>query len=231
MKKNHILVTEEQLDQMLGGGYLGKDESIMTFDKHKSPVFTCSLHPSKDWASTGGEDDMGYVWDTNTGEVIHEISGHKDTVLSCTFNFDGNYLASGDIAGEIQVFKLADDGIRKIWEYSMGDMCWMNWHPSANVLMAGAESGEIYVWRIPSGDCKILPGQGHKCESGELTGDGKKLFAGYGDGVLRLWDIKTSTVINEVTSTHPLAHTENISAVSCDPENPLYMSGGEDGEL
>lgn len=212
---------------MLGGGYLGKDESILTFDKHKSPVFSCSLHPSKSWACTGGEDDMGYVWDTNTGEVVYEITGHKDTVIGCSFNFDGTYLASGDIAGEIQVFKFAD-GFRKVWEYSMGDMCWMKWHPSANVLMAGAESGEIYVWRIPSGDCKILPGQGQKCEAAELTGDGKKIFAGYGDGTLRLWDIKSSTVISEVTSTHPLAHTDNVSAVSCDPENPLYMSGSED---
>lgn len=216
------------MEELLGEP-IGKDESILTFDRHKAAVFTCSLHPSKDWASTGGEDDMGYIWDINTGEVIYEITGHKDTLINCTFNADGNYLVSGDMAGEVQVFKLSD-GIKKVWEYSMGDMCWLKWHPNANVLMAGAESGEIYIWRIPSGECKILPGQGEKCDSGELTCDGKKLLAGYGNGVLRLWDIKTATVVNEVTSSHPLGHSENVAAVSCDPENPLYMSGCEAGE-
>lgn len=79
------------------------DDAILTFRQHTASVFTCSVHPSKDWAVTGGEDDKAFVWNTQTGEVIHTIEGHKDTVIVAHFSHDGSYLATGDMAGEIQV--------------------------------------------------------------------------------------------------------------------------------
>lgn len=71
------------------------------------------------------------------------------------------------MAGDIQVFK-PKNNYKKVWEFSMGDMSWMKWHKAAYVLAAGAESGEIYIWRIPSGDCKVLLGGGEKCETAEV---------------------------------------------------------------
>lgn len=144
-----------------------RDDSFLTFRKHTAPVFCCSLHPSKELAATGGEDDCAFVWNSKTGEVVHEIRSHKDTVIAACFSHDGTYLATGDMAGEIQVFKVQDN-YRKVWEFSMGDMSWVKWHTATSVLLAGSETGEIYVWRIPSGDCKLMSGNGHKCETAEV---------------------------------------------------------------
>ncbi|XP_055906939.1 angio-associated migratory cell protein isoform X1 [Eupeodes corollae] len=241
-------VTIEDLEAMVGGSHDHsdddednndaepeprtpvQDDAILTLRGHAGSAFTCSMHPTKDWAVTGGEDDKAIVWNTQTGEKIHTVEGHKDSVIETHFSSDGSYLATGDMAGEIMVFKISDD-LTKIWDYSMGDMCWMKWHRAANVLIAGSEAGEIYIWRIPSGDCKILPGNGVKCESAEITGDGKKLLAGYGNGTVKLWDIKSNSIVMEVELNHPMAHKDNVSTVSCDKENPVYMTGGEDGKI
>lgn len=40
-------------------------------------VFSCSVSPSGSIAATGGEDDKAYVWDMNTGNVLHTCTGHK----------------------------------------------------------------------------------------------------------------------------------------------------------
>jgi angio-associated migratory cell protein len=72
------------------------------------------------------------------------------------------------MAGDIQVFKVAQN-YKKVWEYSMGDMAWMKWHSGANVLLGGSEAGETYIWRIPSGDCKVLQGHGFKSESATVS--------------------------------------------------------------
>lgn len=207
------------------------DKSEITFTKHTAPVFSCSLHPTRNIAVTGGEDDKAYIWNIYTAQILHEITNHKDTVISTIFSTDGNYLATGDMSGEIQVFKLNDDELIKVWEFSMGDMCWMKWHKNANILLAGSDTGEIYVWRIPNGNCKILPANGEKCETAELTGDGKKLFAGYGNGTVKLWDIKNCTCIVECSPDSPMGHKDGVAGVSCDIDNPLYASGGEDAKI
>lgn len=48
----------------------------------------------------------------------------------------------------------------------------MQWHSAANVLFAGSVQGEIYMWKIPDGDCKILPGNGSSVDSATLLPDG-----------------------------------------------------------
>jgi angio-associated migratory cell protein len=224
---------EDDTEDLLTFNVPEEDHSILTFSKHSSAVFCCSFCPSKQYVVSGGEDDKAYVWNRDTGELIYEILDHKDSVISATFSADGNYLATGDMAGEIFCFKMNEEKeFKKVWEYSMGDMEWMKWHKSANVLMAGSSNeGEIYVWRIPSGDCKVLPGNGAKCETAEIASDGKNLFAGYGDGTVKLWDIKNNNVIMEINRDNHMGHKDRVSCVSCDPENPCFASGGEDGLL
>lgn len=212
-----------------------RDDAVCTFSKHTAPVFGCSLHPKFEWAATGSEDDHAYVWDIRTGEVLYEISEHKDTVTETHFSYDGSHLVTGDISGELFVYKVSEQHderpiLSKIWEYSMSDMAWLFWHRGANVLLAGADSGEVYVWRIPSGDCKILPGQSSRCEAGELSGDGKKLLTVYTSGVVKLWDLKSCQVLMEVNQQHPLGFGEiSHAVVACERDSPFYVcaeSGG-----
>lgn len=207
-----------------------RDDASVTFDKHIGSVFCCSFHPTLDVACTGGEDDQAYVWSTLTGDVVHEITSHHDTVIAAAFSPDGNYLAIGDMAGEVEVLKLSQ-GYKKVWEFSMGDMVWMQWHCATNVLMAGAEAGDVYVWRIPSGDCKVLAGNGQRSECASLTADGKRLIVGYADGAVRLWDIKSSTCVLHIEAESPLAHTDAVTCIAADPDNGLWLSGSQDGNV
>ncbi|XP_037719577.1 angio-associated migratory cell protein [Drosophila subpulchrella] len=214
-----------------------RDEAEVTFKKHTAPVFACSLHPTYNWAATGSEDDHAYVWETSTGDVLYEITDHKDTVTEAHFNHDGIYLATGDLSGELFAFKVSEQReerpvLTKIWEYSMSDMSWLFWHRAAHILLAGSDSGEVFVWRIPSGDCKILPGQSSRCESGELSGDGKKLFTAYMNGSVKLWDLKSCQVLMEVNEQHPMGFGEITHAVvACERDSPFYICAEGSGKM
>jgi hypothetical protein len=48
----------------------------------------------------------------------------------------------------------------------------MQWHPLAHVLLAGSVDGEIYMWKIPNGECKIIQGFGNRADTGCLMPDG-----------------------------------------------------------
>lgn len=207
-----------------------RDDAIITFPNHEGPVFCGSIHPTEKLAVTGGEDDKAYVWSTETGNVVFAVEGHKDSIIAAEFSADGCYLATGDMAGYIQVFKIAQD-YKKAWEFEMGDMSWMQWHIAANVLLAGSDTGETYIWRIPSGDCKVLQGNGHKSEIGQLTADGKSLVVGYSDGCVKLWDIKSSSVIQNYEENSALGHSGSITSIAAEPDNGRFMTGSEDGKV
>lgn len=207
-----------------------RDDAALTFSTHEGPVFCGSFHPTQNLAVTGGEDDKAYVWSTETGNVVFAVTGHKDSIVAAEFSADGNYLATADLAGYIQVFKLSQD-YKQIWEFEMGDMSWMQWHIAASVLLAGSDAGETYIWRIPSGDCKVLQGNGSKSETGQLTADGKSLIVGYSDGCVKLWDIKSSTVVYNFEENSALGHSGSITSIAVDPDNGRFLTGSEDGKI
>lgn len=168
-----------------------EDFAKLTFIKHSQSVFCGDLTKDSQLAVTGGEDDIAYVWSPSTGEVKFECTGHKDSVIAACFNHDSQLLATGDMSGMIQVWNIKENKL--IWCYEGDDLEWMIWHPCANVLISGMQSGEIFVWQIPQGNCRMLMSHGSSCTSGKLLPDGKQILAGYADGVIKLWDIKSTT--------------------------------------
>ena len=49
---------------------------------------------------------------------------------------------------------------------------WLDWHHSAHVLLAGTASGDVWMWKVPGGDCKTLQNHGSKTTCGMFMKDG-----------------------------------------------------------
>lgn len=150
-----------------------EDHSSMVFKKHVGSTFSCDLHPTGTLAVTGGEDDKAYVWSVETGNVVMDCTGHKDSVIFVGFSFDGAYVATADMAGLIKVWEVnttsSDQSLTVAFEYETEDLSWGLWHFGARVLIFGVESGDIYVFKIPSGETKILKGTNVKVECGKVS--------------------------------------------------------------
>lgn len=170
------------------------DLSQLTFSKHKKSVFCSDLSSDNRLAITGGEDDMAYLWNTNDGQIIFECTGHKDSVTEVCFNKDNNYIATGDMSGMIQVWSAKE--YKLIWCFEGDDMEALFWHPIANILFCCCHSGDIYMWQIPQGNCKVFASpSGSPTSCAKILPSGKELLAGYEDGQLRLWNLKETAVV------------------------------------
>lgn len=173
----------------VGGTY-----PITHFSAHGGSVFWSDIHPKIDtYAVTGGEDNRAYLWNLNTGEVFRHYQNHQDSVSQVEFSSDGTYLATGDMNGLIQVWKLFDT--EPIWSEKIDELEWLMWHKESNILFAAQVKGDVFMWKIPSSECKVIPGHGKGSESAALMPDGKRIVVGYCDRTVKVFDLKSGNVI------------------------------------
>lgn len=220
-----------ELDLAVTGG---QDDTAVIWDTQTGQVLYRILNHTDTVTATKFSHDGNYVFSADMAGNIFvykilarvatpgtELAPSAATATNTATPGNGNAAQSDDSKPKITV--------EKVWEYAMGDMSWCFWHDRANVLFAGsADTGEIYMWRIPSGDCKVFAGPGCPGGAADLTDDGKKLFASYNDGSLRLWDLRSGNAILTINDEHS---NEVVAAIACDRNGSLYASGDVDGKI
>lgn len=212
------------------------DNSVLSFEEHKSPVFCCDIHAylGLEWIVSGGEDDKLLLWNNRTGEVMKVFDDYNDTVIGIEFNHNGHYLCGADMSGQIVIYKVRPQSKEKLihhWSICIGDTACIKWHPFCNVLAAGCENGSINLWHFPNGEGKFLHSENARCESLLFVANSKLLLAGYADGQMKLWKLSDCTAIWSIGNSDQITHPYNIAVVASDPTGYIFASGTNSGKL
>ncbi|XP_053273343.1 angio-associated migratory cell protein [Pleuronectes platessa] len=203
-----------------------QDDSELTFSKHTGSVFCVNLDPATNsLAVTGGEDDKAFVWRLSDGEVLFECTGHADSVTCAMFSHDSSLVATGDMSGMIKVWKVETK--KEIWSFEVSDLEWLEWHPCALVLLAGTGDGNVWMWKIPSGDCKTFQSPACQATCGKFLPDGKRAVVGYDDGTVRVWDLKKGNAVHVVKGQD--GHRGTLTCLACNKDSSLVLTGSVDG--
>lgn len=202
------------------------DMAKLAVDLHDKGVF--AIASSGSLAASGGEDDLAIVWDISTGKTLFKCDGHSDSVVQVAFNSKGNLLATGDMSGKIQIWNV-DTGSRVITYADVSELEWLEWHHSADILLAGAKDGLIWMWLVPKTECKLFSAEGLPCLAGKLLPDGKRLVAAYENGIVRLWNLKDS--INTVVSGLAREVLGTVLTVDVHSNQSLGACGTETGTV
>ena len=137
---------------------------------------------------SGSQDGTLILWDTQTGESLSNLAGHKNPISALTFSTDSKTLASG-----------AGNEIR-LWDVETGNpistlntvetVTALAFSPDGKILASGSEKGLIQVWK-PDQDYQIQTTlRGHQGAVRVLmfSPDGNTLASGSDDGTILLWD-------------------------------------------
>lgn len=94
-----------------------EDNSMQHFPSHNGSVFAIATHPIAPLAASGGEDDLGYIWDYTTGEELVKLTGHTDSVVSTAFSADGEMISTGGMDGKVRVWRRVGKENWNQWEF------------------------------------------------------------------------------------------------------------------
>ncbi|QRV90443.1 WD repeat-containing protein [Ceratobasidium sp. AG-Ba] len=222
-----------------------EDNSIAQFTAHSSSssdesksVFAVAAHPTQPLAVSGGEDDMGYIWDLDSGEQIVKLTGHTDSVAAVGFSHDGELVATGGMDGHVRLWRhVAKSGNWKTWEFLTDvqgpDEVWLRWHPSRNVLAAGSTDSTVWIWNFPSGTpLLVLSAHESPLTAGLFTPNGKRLLSASDSGTLIFTDPRTPTPVFKLTSSDARFGMEaGITAIGVNAASTVAVVGGTDGQV
>jgi ribosome assembly protein SQT1 len=213
------------------------DMSISSFKAHRDSVYCAAIHPKNPLLIvTGGGDDNGFLWsyymnetdenNSNLGSKIQKcniLTGHKDSVISVGFNFDGSLIFTASLDGTIIIWKV--DTIEQVGILEgPEDIEWAEWHPKGNALIAGSSDGTIWMWLAGTGQClQVFAGHDGKVSCGLFTRDGKLIVSGGDDGTVRVWNPKTG-VCKHTYEGH-FAHEGTVTCIASSLDGDLIVTG------
>ncbi|KAJ3770383.1 quinon protein alcohol dehydrogenase-like superfamily [Lentinula raphanica] len=218
-----------------GSSGSGEDNSVQAFPNHQSSVFAVAVHPTQPLAVSGGEDDLGYIWDITDGEIIVKLTGHTDSVVCVGWSFDGQIVSTGGMDGKIRLWRRVGQEDYRTWEFltelqGPDEVLFMKWHPKGNVLLAGSNDTTLWLWQLPSGNTmQVFAGHTGPVQCGTFTPDGKRIVSACGDGTLILWDPRSPTPVFKLTAEDARFDLDGITSLGVNPSSTLAIVGGAAG--
>jgi len=162
------------------------------------------FHPHGHVVAAGSSDSTVWMYNADTGDMMHVFTGHLGSVLCGTWSTDGKLLITG-----------SDDGAVYIWNPKTGQPKYpkithdtpitsITSHPYESLIACGTANGIIQVINTDTGHVVSTYSNAQSTESGGIEGlcysnnrDMKLIASGHVDGSIYVWD-----TTNRSTRTH-----------------------------
>jgi len=147
---------------------------------------------------SAGWDKRVKVIELSTQRLKFNLKGHKTHINTVTVSPDGSLCASGDKAGQAMLWDLNEGKPLSHLDASspINDLCFS---PNRYWLCAATDQGDIRIWDLESKQCvaeltveseeEVQNKKKPKCNCICWSGDGTTLYAGYSDGIIRVWKL------------------------------------------
>lgn len=166
---------------------------------------------------------------TNTERIGAPLFGHKSPVSSLAFDYESNYLASGDERGAILIWNLSDQGlVTPLLHGHQAEIATLTFSRNGQHLVSKDVTGVIRTWDIPAATLvrKSITGIATPFHNVALSSDGRFLAVGE-NSTLQLWDVEQEKVVGESSDKHKAP----ILSIAFSPNDRMLASGSIDGEV
>lgn len=174
-------------------------------------------------------DNTIQVWDLTTGQQIHRITGHSDTVTAVAISPDSQILASASWDNTIKVWELSSGNLLHtlIADYSSST----NLNPIAispdGQIFASESRGNIAIGSLSSGEwLYILAGDAPSCTSLAFSPDYQTLVSGSRNGIIKQWNWRSRELLHTFTG-----HSHSVNSIALKPDGQVFASSSDDGTI
>ena len=207
------------------------------YEGHEAEVSDLAFAPDGSWLASSSNDGTIQIWNPATGEQRTLIDYRGFQVYALAASPDGQRLASvghgvdftiwdSESGEQVLVIPLPSDALVYTLSFSPdGKQILAAGSPEGEQILAAGDPGNggVLIWDAISGqplDSINVPGG---AKGASFSPDGELIVSAGGDGVIRLWDVRTGAEVGEF-----VGHQEAASAVWFSPDASRLVSVGED---
>ena len=132
------------------------------------------------------------VYSTQTGELLHELGGHRDVLYAAEFSPDGKLIATAGYDRQIRLWDSQSGEMLRMMAGHNGAVYDLAFSPDGKVIVSGCADETVKVWNVATGqrlDTLSQP-EGEVLAVG-VSHDGKYIMAGSSDNRLRVWGLES----------------------------------------
>ncbi|KIJ11485.1 hypothetical protein PAXINDRAFT_84427 [Paxillus involutus ATCC 200175] len=189
-------------------------------------LVSLSFSPDDKTFASGSSDGTCRMWNSETGELLHDFDDHQNKVGIVAYSPSGVKIASGSHDHTIRIRNtrtgerltqplLHADAVRSIV-----------WSPDSRQLISACDDGHICFWSAPTGTQLGSPLQAHlghiNCMA--MSPSGSLLASASSDCTARLWSTVTRQPFGRV-----LQHNDKVYTVAFSPNGQFVATGGRGG--
>ncbi|MDX1991445.1 MAG: protein kinase [bacterium] len=175
------------------------------------------------------------IWDITTGDVVHRMEGHTNTVEGVEFSPDDAYVLSASWDGNVILWDAATG--EQIRRFGAGERTHegratnVAFSPDGQIAASCDSEGLIILWDVATGE-EIGRLEGHEDEIGNIafSPDGAALASASYDQTVRLWDVATGQEIRRF-GPDGIAHDDDANDVVFSPDGTQLLSSAWDGSI
>ncbi len=148
-------------------------------------------------------------------------------VVGIAFSPDGEYLATSDTKGDIQIWdaktltKHANCQGHQHWTWAI------DFSPDGQYLVSGSDDGTVKLWDVATGEClRTYIGHTFSVNTISFSHDGKIIASSSQDSTIRLWRTFPGSSNPEIQTL--VGHNGRVWSIAFSPDDRTIVSGGED---
>ncbi|MBS1789260.1 MAG: TIR domain-containing protein [Acidobacteria bacterium] len=196
----------------------------LQLDYKDAQVYVYSFSSDGKFALTGSNDKSVRLWDVVTGQCLHILKGHTDTVQGVALSNDMRRALSGSEDGNIRLWDIENERCLRVFTEHTGGVESVAWSADHHRALSGAGDYTVRLWEVETGRClRVFEGHTARPWCVTFSHDERSALSGSYDNTLRLWDIETGQCLRVFEG-----HTKTIRGIAWGTNQRRILSGSAD---